>query len=166
MVPDVAQLKKDLFDEAHRARYTVHPGATKMYKDLKRNFWWRNMKRDVAEYVSRCFTCQQVKAEHQRTAGTLQPLPIPKWMWTEISMDFITGLPKTRKGSDSIWVIVDRLTKSAHFLPVRTNTAELLARIYIREIVRLHGIPECIVSDRGSVFTSHFWRSLQEALGT
>jgi hypothetical protein len=138
-----------------------------MYKDLKRNFWWKNMRKDIADYVSRCFTCQQVKAEHQKPAGLLQPLPVPEWKWSEISMDFVVGLPRSKRGNDSIWVIVDRLTKSAHFLPVKTTyTADTLARIYISEVIRLHGIPDCIVSDRGSVFTSRFWRSLQEALGT
>ena len=108
-----------------------------------------------------------MKAEHQRPAGTLQPLPIPEWKWTRISIDFIVGLPRTRGGNDSIWVIVDRLTKSAHFVPVKTTyNTDILAGIYIREIVRLHGVPQSIVSDRGSAFTSRFWRSFQEALGS
>jgi hypothetical protein len=167
VVPDDVQLRRHLLDEAHRSRYTVHPGATKMYKDLRRNFWWKRMKVDVADFVSKCFTCQQVKAEHMKPAGLLRPLPIPDWKWEHISMDFIVGLPKTKKGNDSIWVVVDRLTKSAHFIPVRTtHTVDILAHIYIREIVRLHGVPKCIVSDRGSVFTSKFWKSLQEAMGT
>jgi len=167
VVPRVPELRRALFDEAHRARYTVHPGTTKMYKDLRRNFWWKHMRTDVAEYVSRCFTCQQVKAEHRRPGGLLHPLPIPEWKWESISMDFITGLPRTRRGHDSIWVIVDRLTKSAHFLPVRTtHSAEILAQLYVREIVRLHGVPESIISDRGSVFTSRFWKSFQRAMGS
>ena len=136
VVPHIPELRKELFDEAHRARYTVNPGATKMYKDLRRNLWGKHLKRDVAAYVSRCFTCQQVKAEHQRPAGTLQPLPIPEWKWDKISMDFVVGLPRTRGSSDSFWVIVDRLTKSAHFLPVKTTySADRLARLYIQEIV-------------------------------
>ena len=125
------------------------------------------MKKDIAEYTSRCLTCQQVKAEHQKPAGLLQPLPVPEWKLVEISMDFIVGFPRSKKGNDSIWVIVDRHTKSAHFLPVKTiYTADTLARIYTREIIGLHSIPDCIVSDRGSVFTSRFWGNLQEALGT
>jgi len=125
------------------------------------------MRTDVAEYVSRCFTCQQVKAEHRRPGGLLHPLPIPEWKWESISMDFITGLPRTRRGHDSIWVIVDRLTKSAHFLPVRTtHSAEILAQLYVREIVRLHGVPDSIISDRESVFTSRFWKSFQRAMGS
>ncbi|ONK55503.1 uncharacterized protein A4U43_UnF2330 [Asparagus officinalis] len=98
-----------------------------MYKDLKRYFWWSGMRREIADYVAKCYTCQRVKAEHQRPAGTLQLLPISEWKWADISMDFIVGLPKTKKGNDSIWVIVDRLTKSAHFLLMRTTH---MANIY------------------------------------
>ena len=115
------------------------------------------MKRDVAEYVSRCLTCQQVKAEHQRPGGLLQPLSIPVWKWDQISMNFVTGLPRSRYGHDSIWVIVDRLTKSAHFLPVlKTYSVETLCELYIKEIVKLHGVPVSIVSDRDARFTSLF----------
>ena len=132
VVPRVPELRRSLFDEAHRSRYTVHPGTMKMYKDIRRHFWWKHMRTDVADYVSRCFTCQQVKAEHRRPGGLLQPLPVPEWKWASISMDFIVGLPRTRRGNDSIWVIVDRLTKSAHFLPVRaTHSANTLAQIYV-----------------------------------
>lgn len=125
------------------------------------------MKRNVVEFVEKCLTCQQVKAEHQRPAGTLQPLEIPEWKWDQITMDFVSGLPKTRQNHDSVWVIVDRLTKSAHFLPVNTTyTMDKLAELYVQNIVRLHGVPKSIVSDRDSRFTSKFWRSLQNALGT
>ena len=99
--------------------------------------------------------------------GLLQPLEIPSWKWDQVSMDFIDGLPRTRRGNDSIWVIVDRLTKSAHFIPVKaTRTASSLATTYMREIVRLHGVPSCIVCDRDPLFTSKFWAAFQEALGT
>ena len=115
------------------------------------------MKKDVVKYVAKCLTCQQVKAEHQKPGGLLQPLEIPEWKWEQIAMDFVAGLPRTVKGHDSIWVIVDRMTKSAHFLPVRTTyTVDKLAEIYIQEIVRLHGVPLSIVSDRDSRFTSTF----------
>ncbi|WVZ63181.1 hypothetical protein U9M48_012835, partial [Paspalum notatum var. saurae] len=111
--------------------------------------------------------CQRVKAEHLKPAGTLQPLLIPSWKWENISMDFITGLPKTHDGYDSIWVIVDRLTKSAHFLPIRTRySVEKYAELYLTRIVCLHGVPTTIVSDRGSQFTSRFWKALHEAMGT
>ncbi|KAK6151625.1 hypothetical protein DH2020_014260 [Rehmannia glutinosa] len=110
-----------------------------MYNDLKQHFLWANMKNQVAEYVSRCLTCQQVKAEHQRPSGLLQPLPIPEWKWEYITMDFDTDLPQTRSSHDAIWVIVDRLTKSAHFIPIRKiDSPHKLAQIYINEIVRLH----------------------------
>ena len=109
------------------------------------------MKSDIAQFVVHCDTCQRIKAEHQKPAGLLQPLPIPVWKWDEIGMDFVVGLPKTQKGYDSIWVIVDRLTKVAHFLPVRTNYGgEKLAQLYVDNIVKLHGVPSRIVSDRGT----------------
>jgi hypothetical protein len=138
-----------------------------MYMDLKELFWWNNMKREIAKYVSECHTCQKVKAEHQSPAGLLKPLAIPKWTWDEVGMDFITGLPMTKNKKDMIWVVVDRLSKSAHFLPVnQKDNSEKLIEIYVKEIVSKHGVPEKIVSDRGSVFTSAFWKQIQEALGS
>ena len=123
------------------------------------------MKREIAKYVAECHTCQRVKAEHQSPAGKLQPLPIPNWKWEEIGMDFVTGLPMTKNHKDMIWVIVDRLTKSAHFLAVnQKDSSEKLAEIYVNEIVSKHGVPKKIVTDRGSVFTSAFWRNLQKSL--
>ncbi|CAA0827948.1 Uncharacterized mitochondrial protein AtMg00860, partial [Striga hermonthica] len=95
VVPKVETLRKEILTEAHTAPYLAHPGSTKMYHDLKGSFWWRGMKKDVVEFVRRCFTCQQVKAEHQSPIGLLQPLPIPKWKWEEVTMDFVTGLPKS-----------------------------------------------------------------------
>ncbi|KAI3746254.1 hypothetical protein L6452_08679 [Arctium lappa] len=125
------------------------------------------MKLDVASYVERCVTCLQVKAEHQRPYGSLQPLSILEWKWEKITMDFVTKLPKTLRGHDTIWVIVDRLTKSAHFLTMReTLPMEKLAKLYIDEVVSRHGVPQSIVSDRDSRFTSNFWASLQKELGT
>ena len=128
-----------------------------MFRDLKKNYWWPDMKREIAEWVSKCYTCERVKAEHQRPAGLLQPLPIPDWKWDEIGMDFITGLPRTQSVYDSIWVVVDRLTKVAHFIPVKTTyTSAQLAKIYMSKIVCLHGVPRKVVSDRGTQFTSKF----------
>lgn len=136
-----------------------------MYRDLRESFWWNGMKREIAKFVEQCLTCQQVKAEHQRPAGLLQPLQIPEWKWEHISMDFVTGLPRTVSGQDAIWVIVDRLTKTAHFVPIKVSyKLEKLVQLYVREIVRLHGVPVSIVSDRDPRFTSKFWRSLQEAM--
>ncbi|WVZ50887.1 hypothetical protein U9M48_002094, partial [Paspalum notatum var. saurae] len=111
------ELRKLILDESHNSQFAIHPGSNKMYQDLKQRFWWTRMKREIARYISECDACQRVKAKHLKLAGTLQPLPITSWKWENISMDFITRLPKTRDGYDSIWVIVDRLTKSAHFLP-------------------------------------------------
>ncbi len=119
------------------------------------------MKKEIAQYVARCDTCQRTKAEHQKPAGLLQPLPIPEWKWEEIGMYFVTGLPRSQRGNDSIWVIIDRLTKVAHFIPVKTTFGgAALARIYLKEIVRLHGIPRKIVSDRGTQFTEWKWEEI------
>nr|GFD02388.1 putative reverse transcriptase domain-containing protein [Tanacetum cinerariifolium] len=107
--------------EAHSSPFSVHPGSTKMYHDLKQYFLWSGMKRDVATFVSKCLICQQVKIEHQRASGLLQQLDIPVWKWDEISMDLVTGLPQTQRRHDAIWVVMDRLTKSAHFLPIRKD---------------------------------------------
>ncbi|WVZ57864.1 hypothetical protein U9M48_008199 [Paspalum notatum var. saurae] len=135
-VPDVDSIKKLILSETHDTAYSIHPGNTKMYHDLKERFWWYGMKRAVAEYVAVCDTCQRVKAEHQRPAGLLQPLKIPEWKWEEISMDFIVGLPRTQKGYNSIWVVVDRLTKVAHFIPVNTTySGARLAELYISRIL-------------------------------
>ncbi|OAY81215.1 Transposon Ty3-G Gag-Pol polyprotein [Ananas comosus] len=158
-VPADSGIKEEILAEAHRAPYTVHPGSTKMYKDLKLTYWWPGMKKEVADFVAKCLTCQQVKAEHRLPAGKLQSLPIPVWKWERITMDFIVGLPRSQAGHDAIWVIVDRLTKSATLF----QSTQL---VYLDEIVRLHGVPASIVSDRDTRFVSHFWRSLQEALGT
>ncbi|GJS54854.1 putative reverse transcriptase domain-containing protein [Tanacetum coccineum] len=125
------------------------------------------MKAIIAEYVSKCLTCSRVKAECQKPSGLLVQPEIPMWKWERITMDFVTKLPKTSTGHDAIWVIVDRLTKSAHFIPIRaTDSMETLTRLYIKEIVSRHGVPISIISDRDSHFTSRFWQSLQNALGT
>ncbi|KAL0549088.1 hypothetical protein IC582_013568 [Cucumis melo] len=145
----------------------MHPRSTKMYQDLRCVYWWRNMKREVANFVSRCLVCQQVKAPTQRPTGLLQPLSVPGWKWESVSMDFITELSKTLKGYIVIWVVVDRLTKSAHFVPWKsTYTASKWGQLYITEIVRLYGVPVSIVPVRDACFTSKFWKGLQLALGT
>ena len=166
-VPNVIELKKEIMEEAHSSAYAMHPGSTKMYRTLKDHYWWRGMKREIAEFVSKCLTCQQIKIEHQKPAGLLQPLSIPEWKWERITMDFMTGLPKTQRGHNTIWVIVDRMTKSAHFIATNNNySLERYARLYVDEIVRLHGAPVSIVSDRDPRFTSRFWPKLQDAMGT
>ncbi|KAL4016712.1 hypothetical protein IC575_024369 [Cucumis melo] len=166
-VPSDSTVKTELLSEAHSSLFSMHPGSTKMYRDLKRVYLWSNMKREVAEFFSKCLVCQQVKAPRQKPAGLLQPLSIPEWKWENVSMDFITGLPRTLRGFAVIWVVVDRLTKSAHFVPGKsTYTASKWAQLYMYEIVRLHGVPVSIVSDRDARFTSKFWKGLQTAMGT
>jgi len=157
-VPDIKSIRELILREAHDSAYSIHPRSTKMYQDLKTRYWWYGMKRD---------TCQRIKAEHQRPAGLLQPLKVPEWKWEEISMDFIVGLPRTQSGCDSIWAIVDRLTKVAHFIPVKESYRGIqLAKLYMSRIVCLHGVPKKIVSDRGTQFTSRFWQKLHECMDT
>nr|GEY04825.1 putative reverse transcriptase domain, ribonuclease H-like domain, aspartic peptidase domain protein [Tanacetum cinerariifolium] len=138
-----------------------------MYHDLKKLYWWPNMKAIIAEYVGKCSTCYGVKAKCQMPSGLLVQPEIPMWKWERITMDFITELPKTLNGYDTIWVIVDHLTKSTHFIPTRAiDSMETLTRLYIKEIVSRHGMPISIISDHNSHFTSRFWQSLQNDLGT
>ena len=138
-----------------------------MYQDLKEQFWWHKMKREIGSYMAKCDICQRVKAGHQRPAGLLQQLKILEWKWDSVGMDFITGLPTSSRGNDSIRVIVDRLSKVAHFLPVKTTyQSSKLAELYIARIVSLHRVPKNIVSDQGTRFTSRFWKKVKEGLGT
>ncbi|GJW64379.1 putative reverse transcriptase domain-containing protein [Tanacetum coccineum] len=127
--------------ESHKSKYSIHPGSDKMYQDLKKLYWWPNMKAIIAEYVGKCLTCSRVKAECQKPSGLVVQLEIPIWKWERITMDFVTKLPKTSNRYDIIWVIVDRLTKSAHFILTReTDSIETLTRLYIKEIVSRHGL--------------------------
>ncbi|GKA11994.1 reverse transcriptase domain-containing protein, partial [Tanacetum coccineum] len=138
-----------------------------MYYDLRDMYWWLGMKKDIAVYVSRCLSCLKVKAEHQRPSSLLQQPEIPKWKWERMGMDFVTKLPRTSSGHDVIWVIMDRLTKSAHFLPIREDyKMDRLARLYLNEIFARYGDPISIISNRESRFTSRFWQSMQEGPGT
>ncbi len=166
-IPDNGKLKTSILKEAYHSVYAMHLGSTKMYHDLKPHYWWPGMEKDIAEYVTRCLTYQQVKAEHKVPSGLLQPISIPEWKWDWVTMDFVSDLPLTQKKHDVVWVIVNRLTKLAHFLPVRIDySLEKLAELYISEIFRLHGIPFSIISDRVPRLKSRFWKKLQEALGT
>ncbi|GKF18703.1 putative reverse transcriptase domain-containing protein [Tanacetum coccineum] len=136
-----------------------------MYQDLKKLYWWPNMKTEIATYVSKCLTYAKVKIEYQKPSGLLVQPEIPQWKWENITMDFVTKLPRTAAGQDTIWVIVDRLTKYDHFLPMREDdTLEKLTRQYLKEVVSKHGVPILIISDRDGKFTSHFWKSLHKAL--
>ena len=161
VVSSSEELRRKILDEAHHSKLSIHLESNKMYHDLRHLYWWANMKQDITKYVMECDTYGRVMADHMRTPGFLQPLPIPVWKWEDISMDFIMGLPCTSMGFDSIWVIVDRLTKSAHFIPIDTRyTTKKYAEIYFDRIVTLHGVPLTIVSDRGSVFVSRFGEQL------
>jgi hypothetical protein len=167
VVPKDDGIRHQILDEAHLSRYYIHPGSTKMYQDLKQHYWWTKMKIEIARYVAKCDSCKRVKAIHMKTAGPLQSLPIPTWKWEDISMDFIMGLPRTSKGFDSIWVIIDRLTKIAHFLPVKVKYLVITyAELYIACILSLHGVPKTIVSDRGLQSVSKLWEELHKSLGT
>jgi hypothetical protein len=167
VVPVDPEIRKTIFDEAHMSKFSIHPGNTKMYQDLKQNVWWSNMKVDIAKYVAECDTFHRMKASHLKSAGVLQPLSIPMCKWDDISMDFIVGSPLTARKKDSIWVIVDRLTRTAHFIAVHTTySVQQYAEIYMDQIVRLHRIPKTIISDRGAQFVSRFWEQLHECLGT
>ncbi|GJY69607.1 putative reverse transcriptase domain-containing protein [Tanacetum coccineum] len=150
-IPCRGNLRELIMHESHKSKYSVHPGSDKMYQDLKKLYWWPNMKAEIATYVSKCLTCAKVKAECQKPSGLLVQPVIPVWKWENITMDFVTKLPKTSTGQDTIWVIVDRLTKSAHFLPMKeTDSMEKLTRQYLKEVVSRHGVPVSIISDRDS----------------
>ncbi|GKF43863.1 putative reverse transcriptase domain-containing protein [Tanacetum coccineum] len=145
-VPLKGEVRTLIIEKTHKLKYSVHPRADKMYYDLRDRYWWPRMKRDIAEYVSKCLTCLKVKAEHQRPSGLLYQPEIPVWKWEGIAMDFITKLPTTSSGHDTIWVIVDRLTKFAHFLPIREDyKMDRSARLYLNEIVARHGVPISII---------------------
>ncbi|GJS68445.1 putative reverse transcriptase domain-containing protein [Tanacetum coccineum] len=166
-VPLKGDVRTLIMDEDHKSKYSIHPRADKMYYDLRDRYWWPGMKKNIVVYVSRCITFLRVKAEHQRPSGLRQQLVISEWKWERIAMDFVTKLPRTSSGHDIIWVIVDRLTKSAHFLPMCEDyKMDRLARLYLNEIVARHGVSISIISDHDSRFTSRFWQSMQKELGT
>nr|GEU67074.1 reverse transcriptase domain-containing protein [Tanacetum cinerariifolium] len=144
-VPCFGDLRNLIMHESHKSKYLIYPGSNKMYQDLKRLYWWPNMKANIATYVSKCLTCFKVKAEHQKPSGLLVQPEIPEWKWEKITIDFITKLPKKTNGYDTIWVIVDRLTKSAHFLPIR----EMIPWRKLRIDDKLHFVEEPVeVMDR------------------
>nr|GEV86829.1 putative reverse transcriptase domain-containing protein [Tanacetum cinerariifolium] len=166
-LPCYGDLRSVVMHESHKLKYSIHPSSEKMYQDMEKLYWWPNIKANIATCVSKCLTCAKVKAEHQKPSGLLVQPAIPKWKRDKITMDFITKLPKSSQGFDTIWVIVDRLTKSAHFLPIRENDPlDKLTRLYLNRIVARHRIPILIICDRDGSFTSNFWRSFQKDLGT
>nr|GEZ09285.1 putative reverse transcriptase domain-containing protein [Tanacetum cinerariifolium] len=156
-LPCYGDLRTVIMHESYKSKYSIHPGFNKMYQDKKKLYWWPNIKADITTYVSKCLTCVKVKAEHQKPSRLLVQPKIPEWKWDNITRDFVTKLPKSSQGYDTIWVIVDRLAKSAIFTPIReTDPMDKLARIYLKEVVTRHGIPVSIISDRDPRFASNF----------
>nr|GEW40986.1 putative reverse transcriptase domain-containing protein [Tanacetum cinerariifolium] len=155
LIPCFGDLRTLIMHESYKSNYSIHPGSKKMYQDLKKLYWWPNMKADMATYVSKCLTYAKVKVECQKPSGLLVQPVIPVWKWENITMDFVTKLPKTSTGQDTIWVIVDRLTKSAYFLPMKEDVSmEKLTRQYLKEVVSRHGVSVLIIFDHDGRLTS------------
>nr|GEZ53892.1 retrotransposable element Tf2 [Tanacetum cinerariifolium] len=166
-LPCYGELRTLIMHESHKSKYFAHSGFDKMYQDIKLLYWWPNMKADIATYISKCLTCLKVKAEHQKSSGLLVQPKIPQWKWDNITMDFVTKLPKVQCGNDIIWELVDRINKSAHFLSMKeTNPMDKLARLYLKEVVTRHRILVSIICDRDPRFTSNFWKAFQKAMRT
>jgi hypothetical protein len=165
-IPDVASLRLRILKECHDVPYAGHLGVDKTFAATVRRFWWPRQYRQVKRYVTSCPSCQRCKPGNQRPAGLLQPLTVPSEPWAEIAMDFVMDLPESG-GYDAIWTVTDRLTKAVHYIPIRkTMKAPELAELFVKEVHRLHGIPNGIVSDRDPRFTNPFWRELMKELGT
>nr|GEZ41046.1 putative reverse transcriptase domain-containing protein [Tanacetum cinerariifolium] len=163
----VGGIRTIIMDEANKTMYSMHPGVDKMYHDLRDIYWWPDTNRDIATYVRKCLTCSKVMAEHQRPSGLLQQTKILEWKWDNINMNFITKLPRSKSRNDTIWVVFDKLTMSAHFLATREDySMEKLSRLYIDEIVTRHEVLLSIISNRDGWFSSRFWQTLQKALRT
>ena len=144
-------------DEIHKMPYFGHPGYHKRVARTRRQYFQSGMKKDIAEYISKCMKSQQVKVEHQHPTSLLQPFPVREWKWKFISMDFITRFPMAMRKHDSIMVVVEKLTKETHFIPVKsTYKADAIEKIFMKEIFKMHGLPKAIVSDRDVNFTSNF----------
>ncbi|GJP83665.1 hypothetical protein CLOP_g13794 [Closterium sp. NIES-67] len=166
-VPGYDLLRTLLIQESHNNPTSGHFDVDKTTKMLQRDYYWPNMADDVRKYVSSCTACQIMKSSHQRVAGLLQPLVPPERPWQHVTMDYVTGLPTGPSGNDAILVIVDRLTKMVHFIACQQNiTAEQTAQLFIANVIRLHGLPSAIISDRNPKFTSNFWRHLWDKFGT
>jgi hypothetical protein len=165
-LPSDIPFKQRLLDEFHNSPISSHMGVDKTLHRLQAHFYWQGMRQDVRQFVAQCIVCQSTKYETKKPGGLLQPLPIPSGIWEDLSLDFITGLPPSH-GNTVILVVVDRFSKGAHFgaLPP-TYTAYKVARLFLDMICKHHGLPRSLVSDRDSVFISHFWRELFKLSGT
>jgi hypothetical protein len=160
-VPNSHELRITILKEMRNVPYVGHPGYPKTISLVKSQYYCPGMKREIVEYIAKCLECQRVRAKHRHPAGLLQPLPIPEWKWEVVTMDFITKFPRTSKQHDAIMVVVDKLTKATHFIPMKVTHKETnVDDIYMREITRLHGISNTIVSDNDPKFTSKFWKGL------
>jgi hypothetical protein len=166
-VPNSNELKNMILGEIHNEPYVGNLGYQKTIATIKNQYYWPGMKKEVVDFIARCLECQKVKPEHRHPTIFLQPLPISEWKWEVVTMDFISKMPRTNKKHDYIMVVVDKITKAAHFIPVKFNhKATNIADVYMREISRLHGIPKIIVSDRDPKFTSKYWKGLFNGFGT
>jgi len=156
-------LQTKLIAVCHSSALGGHSGVAATYHRLKRHFAWKGMKNDVDNFIKQCNTCQQAKHSLQHPMGLLQPLPIPTGIWQDITMDFIEGLPKS-EGYSVILVVVDRLTKYAHFIAIKhPYTAATIAKTFMENVVKLHGMPKSIVTDRDTIFVSQFWKEFFKA---
>ncbi|CAI5947953.1 unnamed protein product [Closterium sp. NIES-65] len=166
-VPNYAPLRQILLEEFHDVPYAGHFGSNKTLAGIAKYYYWPGMAADVQQFVTSCDTCQRMKSSKQKKAGLLQPLPVPERPWQVVSLDFITGLPSTSQGHDSILVVIDKFYKMGHFIPTNaTATAEATARLFFARIITIHGIPATLISDRDPKFTSKFWKELMGLLGT
>lgn len=166
-IPNQNSVKQLLLDEFHSKSYAAHPVYQKLLTTIRRSYLWPGLRKDVAKYLSKCLECELVKENHEHPIGILQSLPIPEWKWETITLDFIIGLPCTKKNHESIMVVVEKLRKTTHFVPVKSTYKTIeIADIFMREIFRLHGIPWVVISSRDVKFTSTFWKTLFAGLGT
>lgn len=160
VVPDNFEIKTQLLQEYHATRLGGHAGSLRTYAQISSHFYWQGLCRDVAEFVKKCMICQKAKTDHTHPAGLLKPLPIPQIIWEEIAMDFIIGLHNSKRFTENL-VVVDRLFKFGHFIPLRNDfSSTTVAATFIQNIIKLHGVPKSIVTDRDRIFLSRFWKSL------
>ena len=157
--------KRELLREHHCTPMAGHPGHERTFRLLAAAFFWPKMRKDVKRFVDECVVCQSTKYSTQKPAGLLQPLPVPSQVWEDVSMDFITGLPQSR-GYTTIMVVVDRLSKYAHFAPLPTRFDALrVAQLFVNTVVRHHGFPKTLISDRDSVFLNAIWEEIMRLSG-